>query len=550
MTVDSLAAAREARARQDWQAAFDAAVSASPAVPDLEAERADLLADAAWWLGRLDDCITAREQAYGIYQELSDDRRAGMCAVWLWEHHAIALRPAIAGAWLRRARRCLNSHPDCVEHGALLTREAEVAHGGGDLAGALELADRAMSLGRELGSPDLEAEALQTVGRILIEQGEVAEGMGHLDEAMLFAVEGRLGPYATGKIYCSLISACEDVGDLDRAAEWTDATMRWAQAHPFAIFPGICRVHHAVILKQRGALADAEREALRACDELIDSHLGNAAAAYSEVGDIRRRLGQLDHAEAAFATAQQLTGRPCGALALLRLAQGRTAQALVIASGCMQDATSPFGRAGLLPIVVQVAVRAGELDTASAALDELDDISAAFGTPALRATALSTRGRLELARGDAPAACTVLRDAVDAWESLDVPYEVATTRTLLGQALREAGDESAAVECYTAAAALFDEMGAHLDAELVAGDRRPPLPCGLTEREAEVLRLVAAGKTNSQIADALFISIKTVARHVSNIFTKIGVTSRAAATGFAFEKGLMEARFNRSEGFR
>lgn len=540
MRPDPLADAREAHARQDWQAAFDTASRASVDVPELDAERADLLADAAWWLGRLDDCIAAREEAYRTYERLGDDRRAGMCAVWSWEHHAIAARPAIAGAWLRRARRALDEHPDCVEHGALLTREAEVAHSRGDLDVALDLAGRAIALGRTLDSTDLEAEALQTAGRVLVDRGDLAEGMGHLDEAMLFAVEGRLGPYATGKVYCSLISACEDVGDLDRAAEWTDATMRWAQQHPFAIFPGICRVHRAVVLKRRGALADAEREALQACDELIGSHVANAAAAYAEVGDIRRRLGQLDRAEEAFATAQQLSGKPCGALALLRLAQGRTAQALTIATGCLRDATNRLTRANLLPILAQVAVRARELDTATDALAELGSIAAAFDTPVLQATALSTRGRLELARGDAAGACVTLRDALARWEALDVPYEVATVRTLLGQALRESGDVRAASECFTAAAALFDEIGAHLDAQLLLADRRPELPSGLTRREVEVLRLVAAGKTNGEIAAALCLSIKTVARHVSNIFTKIGVTSRAAATAFAFEHGLTE----------
>ena len=364
--------------------------------------------------------------------------------------------------------------------------------------------------------------------------------MGHLDEAMLFAVEGRLRPYSTGKVYCSLISACEDLGDLDRAAEWTEATMQWASQHPFAIFPGICRVHRAVVLKRRGALADAEREALRACGELAGSHVANAIAAYTEVGDIRRRLGELDLAEEAFATAQQLAGKPCGAVALLRLAQGRTAQALTIATGCLRDTTNRLARTQLLAILVQVAVQANELDTARDALGELEVIANAFGTGVLRATALSARGRLELATGDAVGACSTLRDALDRWEDLDVPYETATVRTLLGEALGDAGDEAGAADSFRAAARMFDRIGAHLDARVVVGhDASPPLPAGLTAREVQVLRLIAAGKTNSEIAAELYLSIKTVSRHTSNIFTKIGVTSRAAATAFAFEQGLL-----------
>jgi ATP/maltotriose-dependent transcriptional regulator MalT len=359
---------------------------------------------------------------------------------------------------------------------------------------------------------------------------------------MLLAVEGRLGPYATGKVYCSLISACEDVGDLNRAAEWTEATMRWARQHPFAIFPGICRVHRAVVLKRRGALVEAEREAMLACQELAGRHVANTAAAYAEVGDICRRLGALDRAEHAFGRSRELAGKPCGALALLRLAQGRTAQALTIATGCLRDTTNRLGRIAVLPILIHVAVAAGELDTARDALAELDDIAAALGTAVFQATALSARGRLDLANGDPAAARVVLRDAVERWQTLGIPYEVATARTLLGQALRDTGDESGAVESFTAAAALFDEIGAHLDARLLVGDHTPALPSGLTPREAEVLRLVAAGMTNNEIASSLYLSIKTVSRHISNIFTKIGVTSRTAATVYAFEHGLVETR--------
>jgi ATP/maltotriose-dependent transcriptional regulator MalT len=541
VTSDGLGPVREALARHDWQAAFDAAGTVSVDSPDLEADRSDMLAEAAWWLGRLDECIAARERAFLLFDELGDHRRAGQCAVWLWEHHAIGARPAIAGGWLRRARRALAADPLCVEHGALLLREAETAHGSGDLDGALALASQVVELGRTLRSPDLEAEALQTVGRVLIDQGQVADGMGHLDEAMLFAVEGRLGPYSTGKVYCSLISACEELGDLDRAAEWTEATMKWAQRHPFAIFPGICRVHRAVVLKRRGSLAEAEREAALACDELITSHVANSAAAYAEVGDIRRRLGELPRGEEAFEKAQQLCGRPCGGLALLRLAQGRVDTALSIVTGCLRETTNPLARSSLLPLFVHVAIAAEDLDAARNAHLELDEIATTFATPILGATALSTRGRLELAQGDGAAPSTLQR-ALESWQVLDVPYEVATVRTLLGQALRDSGDEAGAAESFAAAAELFDQIGARLDARLVFDDTRPALPAGLTEREVEVLRLIAAGMTNNEIAGELYLSVKTVSRHLSNIFTKIGVTSRAGATAFAFEHELVDTR--------
>lgn len=540
MTAPSaFAPIHQALGNHEWQDALDAARALTFDDPALEADRLDLEAEAAWWLGRLEDCIAAREAAYRIYDDLGNHRRAGQCAVWLWEHHAICARPSIASGWLRRARRALDGDPDCVEYSNLLLREAETAHGGGDLDRALQLATTALDRGRRLRSTDLEAEALQTKGRILIDQGRIDEGMGHLDEAMLFAVEGRLRPFSTGKVYCSLIAACEAVGDYDRALEWTDATMQWAQQHPFAIFPGICRVHRAIVLKRQGSLEEAEREAIRACEELRQSHVANSAAAWAEVGDIRRRLGQLDQAEEAFARSQQLGAGACGGLAVLRLAQGRVEEAMSMIKACVAGQSNPLGRAGLLAMLVQIAVAADDLDAAHRAQTELETTAATFRTPDLRAAEWSVRGRLQLAERHLDA-CETLQQAADAWHRLNVPYEEATARTLLGEALRTVGDDVGATASFAAAARLFDQIGARLDALDGQGDEhKPNLPAGLTEREAEVLRLVAGGLTNNEIATQLFLSPKTVSRHLSNIFTKIGVSSRASATAFAAAHHLL-----------
>ena len=540
---DELTSAREACARHDWQAAYDAALAVQTAGGADEGERLDLLADAAWWLGRLEDCIQHREAAYRTFDDAGGQRRAGMAAVWLYEHYCFKARPVIAGGWLRRARRALEGDQECVEYGALILREAEVAHGSGELDRALALTDDGIELGRRLRSADLEAEALQAKGRVLIDRGDPVEGLAHLDEAMLFAVEGRLRSYSTGKVYCSLIGACKELGDLRRAAEWTEATSRWAESHPFAVFPGICRVHRAVALDVSGALVDAEREASQACLELIDLNIPNAAAAFAEVGDIRRRLGDLERADDAFAQAEDLSGQQCAGLAVLRLAQGRVAQARAIISRCHSEASLPLARARVLPLFAQISIADGDVASAVTAVEELEEIAAAYGTAALLASARAARGRLELALGNAPAARVALQDALVRWQELDVPYEVATTRTLLGQAYRETGDASAAASSFAAAEALFDQIGARLDASQTRGLTTPrSLPAGLTEREAEVLRLIAAGSSNKEIAAALFLSEKTVSRHLSNIFTKLGVSSRAAATAFAFEHQLVTGR--------
>jgi DNA-binding NarL/FixJ family response regulator len=543
---DGLSTLREAWARHDWQAAYDAAVTVQVSGSDraVEAERLDLFADAAWWLGRLDRCIEARDGAYAIFDELGEHRQAGQCAVWLYEHHCLKCQPAMASGWLRRARRALEHDLDCVEHGALLLREAEVAHGRGELEPAAAVAQRVVDLGRRLGSTDLEAEALQTLGRLLIDQGQPHEGLARLDEAMLFAVEGRLGPYATGKVYCSLVGACEDLGDLGRAAEWTEATSRWAQQHPFAIFPGICRVHRAAALEWRGELAEAEREATQACAELIGLHVPNAAAAFTEVGDLRRRLGDLDGAEAAFTKAEELCGHPSAGMALLRLAQGRIEEATGIISRALDEQPwNRLARARLLPARAQIAVAVGDLAAAAAAVGELQAIAEEFDTAPQHAATHTARARLQLAEHDANAACATARRALTSWLDLDVPYEVATARTILGQALHKAGDDSAAAASFVAAEALFDQLGARLDARQVQNRTDcPTLPAGLTDREAEVLRLVADGRSNKEIATGLHLSTKTVSRHLSNIFTKIDVSSRSAATAFAFEHHLVHTR--------
>ena len=543
---DELSAARAAIACADWQLAYDLAAADDVAAAD-SAERQVLLADACWWLGRLDECIRHREAAYRSYDELGDGRNAGQCAVWLYEHYAFKARPAIASAWLRRARRALSGDTECVEYGALALRESEVAHGRGELEVAADAAKGIIDLARRLRSTDLEAEALQTYARVLIDDGRAADGLAHLDEAMLFAIEGRLSPYATGKVYCSLISACEELGDLSRAAEWTDATSEWARDHPFAFFPGICRVHRASALVWRGRLTLAEVEAEKACVELAGIHLPNAATAFAEVGDIRRRLGDLAGSEDAFARAEELCGRSCSGLALLRLAQGRVDAAIRVIDDCLHDTTwNRLARARVLPAHVQISIAAGALDTAKASADELDGIAADYDTPVLRATALTTRGRVLLAERQHRVAVTHLRDALSQWKSLDVPYEAATTGTLLGHALRESGDDEGANSAFKAAEAIFEQMGARLEArhtrESQTGSSTRSAPCGLSAREVEVLRLVAAGNANKTIASELFLSEKTVSRHVSNIFAKIGVSSRASATAFAFEHGLAGRR--------
>jgi DNA-binding CsgD family transcriptional regulator len=330
---------------------------------------------------------------------------------------------------------------------------------------------------------------------------------------------------------------------MARAAEWADATARWSRRHPLAVFPGICRVHHATALQWRGQWADAEQEAAQACEELSALNRPNAAAAWEEIGEIRRRLGDLEGAETALDRAEELCGQPRAGLALLRLAQGRIATATAImARALAEQHWNRLARVKLLSAYVQIAIAADDIGTAAASVDELESIAHTYDTPALAAHAATSRGRLQVATGD-PAAMNTLTASVKRWAELSVPYEVATAWTLLGQAYRAAGDQESQARAFATAMELFDQLGASLDARQLQHLMAPrALPARLSEREAEVLCLVATGRTNREIAAKLHLSQKTVSRHLTNIFAKIGVNSRAAATAFAYEHDIVDSR--------
>ncbi|MDQ4098248.1 MAG: LuxR C-terminal-related transcriptional regulator [Actinomycetota bacterium] len=539
--LDLLEEGRSAIRRHAWQEAFDllcrADAAGSLAGSDLEA-----LADAGDSVGRDEDGRAARERAYTRHLEAGQARRAARVAWKLFYDYARSGKRAIAGGWLGRAKRLLETEGDCAEQGLLRFVEAEAAHGRGDLVTAAEEAERVVEYGRRFGDGDLEALGTQALGRILIDRSEVSQGLARLDEAMLAAARGELGPDATGWVYCSVIAACHQLGDLERAAEWTAALSEWCQEKPFSVYPGLCRVHRAEIMELGGAWVHAEEEARRACEAGPEAARGG----YYEIGEIRRRLGDLEGAEEAFRRADELGREPQPGFAMLRLAQGRVeAGAAAIKRALAAQSDNRLARAKLLPAHVQIALAAGDLEAALTAAEELVGIAEEYGSSGLRAAALTASGRVQLAEGDAGAACRSLRQALMQWQELHIPYEVATTRLLLGLACRTAGDEEGAATGFEAAAAIFEQLGAAVDArqteDLLGGKGLAPLSGGVTRRELQVLRLVAAGKSNKDIAAKLHLSPRTVAHHIDSIFTKLGVSSRAAATAFAYEHGPVGA---------
>jgi DNA-binding CsgD family transcriptional regulator len=532
--------ARDAALRESWTEAFEELNLLDPsdlAPPDLEA-----FADAAWWLSKTEESIAFRQRAHAGYAALGDETRAATMAGRLSIEHFIRGEPAVGAGWLMRARQHAQRAPESALHGLLLVVEATVARFSGDFEGATVLVDRAAELARRFGDPDLTAMATHTRGLLLIAAGRVPEGVALLDEAMTSVVAGELTSYFTGIVYCNVIGACLELADVGRASQWSEAARAWCDSlPPESPFPGMCRINRAEVARLQGAWTVAEAEATRASVELLRFDPMAAAQAFYETGEIRRRLGNLAGAEECFARAREIGFEPQPGLALLRFDQGKVeAAATALRIAVTDESDSRLHRARLLAAQVDVALAMSDLDTAGAATDQVEALARDVGTPILDATAATARGALQLAEQDASAALGTLRHACAIWQELRLPYEAARARVLYGLALREAGDEDGTQLELAAAVSAFEFLGAAPDARAASAHLpgKDQLPRGLTPREAEVLRLVAAGKTNRDIAAELVISEHTVARHLQNMFVKLGVSSRSAATAFAFEHGL------------
>lgn len=532
--LDSARAAYAANRWAEARAGFLAARARGP----LSADDMSALAEASWWDGAIDESLSASEEAYRLFLQGDEPRfeAAAMVAMDLGFSWYLRGEETMGSGWISRAQRLLENRPECVEHGYLQALAIDESLATGDYDTALDVARAVEAAADRHGDETLAAYALVGQGIARIKQGRVGDGLALLDEAMLPVVAGRVRPTFAGNIYCQLMSVCHELADLRRAQQWTDATARWCGGFDNAVmFMGVCRVHRAQLLQVHGQWAEAEEEIRRVCDELAKMNVVAVGLALYELGEVRRLRGDLAEAEAAYADAHRHGRDPQPGLALLWLAQGRVSAAREALLAAESSTSDPLARARLWEALVEVAVRAGDRATARRALESLERAAATYASSGLLAAAALARGEVRLAEGDAPGAVDALIEARRRWQDLGAPPRVARARTLLAEALRSTGNEQAATLELQAAAATLAELG--VAEPTPAAARR--LPGGLTPREAEVLQLVARGMSNREVAAKLVLSEKTVARHLANVYTKLGVGSRTAAAAYAHDQGLV-----------
>lgn len=536
-TLNTLDQGREAYHRHAWEEAY-AALSAADRAEPLGPDDLELLATAAYLTGRNLDYRTLLERAHHTDLARGDQVRAARSAFWLGLTALLQGDVGLATGWLSRSRR-LTESLDCAQQGYLLVTEAEERLARRDASGAHDVASRAAAIGERHRDADLIACARHLQGRALIHDGQVKGGLVLLDEAMLAAIAGELSPIMTGLLYCSVIEACQRVHAVSRAREWTSALSQWCEQQPEMVaFTGTCLVHRAEILQFHGAWPDAMTEASRACERSERAKRKPPGAAYYQQAEIHRLRGEFAAAEAAYRAASGLGCEPQPGLALLRMAEGRIDASCAAIRRVVSGATDPLQRAKLLPSYIDILLAAGEIDEADRVCTELDGIAEDLDTEVLGTQAAHSRGAVALARGDAAAAVGPLRRAFEGWQRAESPYAAARARAALGMACRALGDDETAELDLAGARAVLEHLGAAPDLARLDVVQKAR-PSTLTTRELQVLRRIAAGKTNKSIAAELSVSERTVDRHVSNILTKLGVASRAAATAHAYDHKLL-----------
>jgi DNA-binding CsgD family transcriptional regulator len=508
-------------------------------LPAADLER---LATAEILTGKAGTGLESLTRAHEEYLLMGDIPGAARCAAWMAMHLTHLGEGARAGGWLARGQRLVAelAEPDAVQGFLLIPQCLGILYGG-DPEGALTLFSEAAEIGQRFQDRDLSALALLGTGQATLELGRPEEGLRMFDEVMVAVTAGELSAVPSGIAYCAVIGNCHIAFDLERALQWTAALDRWCRDRPDMVaFSGQCQAHRAELFRLHGAWTEALDAAAGAQER---SGRGDPQAMYGghyQQGEVERLMGKLDLAEASFREAARSGYEPHPGLALLCLARGdkKQAQAMIRRAAGLADTAT---RRHLLPALVDIELAVPDLPAARQGAEELARFAQECPTPMVRAVADQADGAVRLEERDPGGASQFLRQAWRVWLELGVPYEAARCRVLIGRACRDLGDETSARMEFEAAHAQFLELGAAPAAAWTASLMRKDdggAPGPLTPREVEVLRLVASGQGNRAIAAGLFLSEKTVARHISNIFLKLGLSSRAGATKYAFEHGL------------
>jgi DNA-binding NarL/FixJ family response regulator len=521
-----------------WQEALEHLGAADRAV-GLGPDDLELLGRAAYLLGRDDEYVGALERAHERWLAADDAPRAARCAFWIGHSLLFRGRGPRAQGWFSVGRRLLDDAPDCAEVGYLLIPDWLQQMGSGDWASGLAATTRAAAIGERFADADLLWLARDDQARALLHLGRSDEARRLLDELLVVVESGALSAVVRGIVYCNTIAFCRDVFELQHAREWTDALTAWCDHLPQMVaHNGLCRVHRAEVLQYAGNWAGALGEAREARERFTDGMLNQIATgqALYRQGEIHRLRGSAEEAERLFREANDHGHDPQPGLALVRLAQGRTDVAAAMLRRAVAEHPRELERAALLPAYVTVMLASDDADTAGAAARQLKEIADHQGSDLLAALAAEAEAAVLLAVDDHAAALSSARRAAQLWRDLAAPYDTARARVLVGRALHHLGDEESSSMELAAARTAFESLGAATD---VAGLDAPAATDGLSPRELEVLRHLAHGASNREIAAALVISEHTVARHVQNIFAKLGVGSRTAAGAYAFEHRLV-----------
>lgn len=531
--------------RFDWADKYSQLLAAgSSRVDDVES-----LATAAMLLGRTAESVDALGRSFQLRLDAGEPIAAIRSAFWATFQLFNSGDFGQGAGWVARLGRIVEQEPaeSAGRAYALVQHAYQQVAVESDYATGRGTAAEAASLGRRTGEVDIVALALSVQGRAALRLGAVKDGLAILDEAMLEVTGGAATVLAVGAVYCTVIDGCDEVFDFRRAREWTEALSAWCDRQSgIMTFRGQCLVHRSRIRHLQGdwtaALADAEL----ACQRFIVAEPYLAGGSWYQLAEIQRAKGEHHHAETSYHKASEFGEDPQPGLGLVWMAQGNGHAALVAVQRALEEGGENWQRARYLPALVEIALALGRTDVALEATVELSELATTIDMPMLKAVAAKAEGSVRLAEGEARAALRHLRESQRLWRRLGAPYEEARVRLLIAKACRFIGDDASAQLEQEAARKAFAAVGAKVESEQFG---RPTAAenHGLSRREVEVLGLLVTGETNQGIADQLFLAVRTVDRHVSNILAKLGVGSRTAATTYAFKHGLVhDAQVGRS----